>query len=227
MEHTPPPLFTHASHKAHHPAHHKKRLHKHARPDYQKLFDTCVIDPKRVRAIDRDATKIIHNMDRYKKLVQSVEGSIPWWFVGLAHKMEADSSFKHHLHNGDPLTARTVQVPAGRPIANPQANPSQAPGPGNPYTWEESAQDALRYQGLTKVTDWSLANALYRLEGYNGYGYLYHGINSPYLWSFSNHYTKGHFVKDRVFDPNAVSHQAGSAVVLKRLVERGAVVLTV
>jgi len=46
------------------------------------------------------------------------------------------------------------------------------------------------------------------------------------LWSFSNHYTKGKYVKDGVFDPNAVSQQVGSALVLKRLVERGAAVLT-
>jgi len=215
MEYTFPPLIIHASHKAHHPDHHKKKLHRHARPDYKKLFDTCVIDPKKVGVIDLDVTKTIHNMDRYKKLVLSVEGNIPWWFVGLVHKMEASFSFNHHLHNGDPLTARTVQVPAGRPV---HGTP--------PFTWEESAQDAARYQGLTKVTDWSLVNALYRLEGYNGYGYLYHGINSPYLWSFSNHYTKGKYVKDGVFDPNAVSQQVGSALVLKRLVERGAAVLT-
>ena len=215
MEYTFPPLIIQASPKAHHPQHHKKKKHKHARPDYQKLFDTCVIDPTKLAVIDQAATKIIHNMDRYKKLVQSVEGSIPWWFVGLVHKMEAAFSFDRHLHNGDPLSARTVLVPAGRP---PHGTP--------PFTWEESAQDAVRQQGLTKVTDWSLANALYLLEGYNGYGYLYHGINSPYLWSFSNHYTKGKYVKDGVFDPNAVSQQVGSALVLKRLVDRGAAVLS-
>jgi lysozyme family protein len=109
-----------------------------------------------------------------------------------------------------------VQVPAGRP---PHGNP--------PFTWEASAQDAVRYQKLTKITDWSLAHALYLLEGYNGYGYLYHGRNSPYLWSFSNHYTKGLYVSDGKYDPEAVCRQAGSACVLKRMVERGAVVLSV
>jgi lysozyme family protein len=45
------------------------------------------------------------------------------------------------------------------------------------------------------------------------------------LWSFSNHYTKGKYVSDGKFDPEAVSQQVGSALVLKRLVDRGAVVL--
>jgi lysozyme family protein len=214
MEYTFAPMVIHASPKAHHPQHHQKKRHKHAPPDYKKLFDTCVIDPKKVALVDENATRIIHNMDRYKRLVQSVEGRVPWWFVGLVHKMEAGFSFKLHLHNGDPLTARTVHVPAGRPVMG-----------SPPFTWEQSAQDAVRNQGLTKVTDWSLAHSLYLLEGYNGYGYLYHGINSPYLWSYSNHYTKGKYVKDGIFDPNAVSQQVGSALVLRRLVDRGAVLL--
>jgi lysozyme family protein len=205
------------SHKAHPPQHPKKKHpkhHKKTRPDYKNLFDTCVINPKKLGAIDAIATKIIHNRHRYEQLVQSVEGNIPGWFVGLVHNLEAGFSFDRHLHNGDPLTARTVHVPAGRPV---HGNP--------PFTWEESAQDALRHDGLTSVTDWSVANAHFKLEGFNGYGYWSHGINSPYLWSCSNHYTKGKFVKDGVYDPNAVSHQAGSAVVLKRLVDRGAVVV--
>jgi lysozyme family protein len=191
-----------------------KKKHTHPRPDYKKLFDTCVIEPKKIAVVDKDATHITHNIDRYKKLVQSVEGNIPWWFVGLVHKMEAGYSFHLHLHNGDPLTARTTHVPAGRPL---HGNP--------PFTWEQSAQDAVRHQHLTMVVDWSLAHALYLLEGYNGYGYLYKGINSPYLWGCSNHYTKGKYVADGQFDANAVSHQIGSALVLKRLVEKGTVVL--
>jgi lysozyme family protein len=216
MEYTFPPLIIYASPKAHQ-QHHKNKQHKNKKPplpDYKKLFDTCKIDHDKLGKIDHTGTTIIHNMDRYKKLVQSVEGNIPWWFIGLVHKMEAGFSFERHLHNGDPLTAPTVQVPQGRPLYGPA-----------PFTWEESAQDAVRHQGLTKVTDWSLANALCLLEGYNGPGYRNHGINSPYLWSFSNHYTKGKYVKDGVFDANAVSQQVGSALVLKRLVERGAVVL--
>src|SRR5262245_19318306 len=205
---------SHKSHKAHQPQHPKKahsNHHKKVRPDYKNLFDTCVINPKKVGKVDHIATRIIHNRQRYEKLVQSVAGTIPWWFVGLVHHLEAGLSFDLHLHNGDPLTARTVQVPAGRPV---DGNP--------PFTWEESGQDALRYEGLTAVTDWSLDNTLYKLEGYNGYGYWSQGVNSPYLWGFSNHYTKGKYVKDHVFDKNAVSHQAGSAVVLKRLIDRGA-----
>jgi lysozyme family protein len=193
--------------KGHHTAHKK-----HALPDYQNLFDTCVINASHMKEIDAAADKIAKNKARYEALVKGMEGNIPWWFVGLVHKQEGGSSFKTHLHNGDPLSARTVHVPKGRPV---HGTP--------PFTWEESAEDALRYDKVTAVTEWTLPNALHKLEAYNGFGYLNRGINSPYLWSYSNHYTKGKYVADGVWDPEAVSRQSGAAVVLKRMMEKGAV----
>jgi peptidoglycan hydrolase-like protein with peptidoglycan-binding domain len=42
-------------------------------------------------------------------------------------------------------------------------------------------------------------------------------VPSPYLWSFSNHYTRGKYVADGRFSPTAVSQQVGAAVLLKQL----------
>jgi hypothetical protein len=116
-----------------------------------------------------------------------------------------------HLHNGDPLTAKTVQVPKGRPIAG-----------SAPYKWEVSAEDALTLDKVHLWTDWSIPGMLFKFEGYNGYGYrkLTPPINSPYLWSFSNHYTKGKYVADGKFSPTAVSKQIGAAVFLRRMAEK-------
>jgi hypothetical protein len=124
--------------------------------------------------------------------------------------MEASQNFKAHLHNGDPLTARTVQVPAGRPK---KGKP--------PFSWEESAADALAMRGLGVKTDWSLSGMLYQLEGYNGWGYRLHHphVLTPYLWSFSNHYTSGKYVADGTWSDTAVSKQCGAAVLLRRLAE--------
>ncbi|SHL17569.1 hypothetical protein SAMN05444266_102315 [Chitinophaga jiangningensis] len=139
-------------------------------------------------------------------------GRIPWYFIACVHYLECSFSFKKHLHNGDPLTGYTVQVPAGRPkVGHPP-----------PFTFEESAVDALKLMGFDKVTSWKLPFILRKLEAYNGFGYFkYHNMNSPYLWSYSNHYTKGKYVKDGKFDKDAVSAQLGSAVILKRMEERG------
>jgi hypothetical protein len=55
------------------------------------------------------------------------------------------------------------------------------------------------------------------MERYNGFGYRAHGINSPYLWSYSNQYHAGKFVSDGVYSPTAVSGQCGAMPIFKSL----------
>lgn len=176
--------------------------------EYQRLFDTCVVNPDKLSEINSIVKKILDNKTRYEKVGNKL--NIPWYFIGITHSLEGGSNFKTHLHNGDPLTARTVQVPSGRPKTG---NP--------PFEWEFSAEDALILEGLDKWTVWSVPGILFKLEGYNGYGYhkASININSPYLWSFSNHYTKGKFIKDGEYSPTAVSKQCGAAILLRRLTE--------
>jgi lysozyme family protein len=171
---------------------------------YKALYATCTIRPERAGEVAWHRKKLVQYRPRYEA-VQAKTG-VPWWFVGVVHALEASFSFFGHLHNGDPLTARTVQVPRNRPE---HWNP--------PNDWESSALDSLAYEGLVGLTDWNVARALHRWENYNGFGYYAKGINSPYLWSFSNHYTKGKFVADHKFNPDAVSKQCGAAVMLKAL----------
>lgn len=178
--------------------------------EYEELFNTCNIKPEKLAAVEGVITRLLANQARYRS-VGDARG-IPWYFIAVVHNLEASLNFTRHLHNGDPLTARTVQVPAGRPA---KGNP--------PFTWEASAADALALRGLGPKTDWSLAGTLYQLEGYNGWGYrLYHQhVLSPYLWSFSNHYVSGKYVADGKWSDTAVSQQCGGAVVLRRMVEKG------
>jgi lysozyme family protein len=177
------------------------------RHEYQTLFDTCLVAPPHAPEIESTTTKIAKNQARYESVGDPLD--IPWFFVGVTHCMEGSLDFKTHLHNGDPLTARTVQVPKGRPE---KGNP--------PFTWEESAADALTLEKFAGLDDWSLTSILYRFEKFNGFGYRPHHINSPYLWSFSNQYTQGKFAADGVFSPVLVSKQCGAAVLLRRLAER-------
>jgi len=179
------------------------------RSGYQQLFDSCVITPTKYSSVDAVVNKIVAGKPRYESLQSQL--NIPWDFIGIVHYMEGSGNFNTHLHNGDPLTARTVQVPANRP---PFGSP--------PYTWEASATDALKLKSLDKWVDWDVPGILYKLEQFNGFGYrnLQQPIPSPYLWSFSNHYNKGKYVSDGRYDPNAVSAQCGAAVMLRRLQER-------
>lgn len=183
------------------------------RSEYQTLFETCTIVPGRQPTVDQVVATVQKNRKRYEAVHA---GTVPWFVVGIIHSLEGGSNFSRHLHNGDPLTARTVHVPAGRP-----------PLPATPpFTWEESAADALTFDGLAAWTEWTVTGILFRLERFNGFGYRAGSgrpIPTPYLWSFSSHYTKGKFSADGRFDPNLVSSQVGGAVLLSELVRIGAI----
>ena len=186
------------------------------RKQYELLYESCLVRPNRRAAVDQLVAAITKNRPRYAKVGKAL--GIPWYVVGIIHSLEASGNFTRHLHNGDPLNARTTHVPAGRPKSGKP-----------PFTWEQSAIDALRYQGLANWKDWSVPGTLYELEGYNGFGYRDHHptVPSPYLWSFSNHYARGKYVADGRFSPTAVSQQCGAAPLLKRLAasQNGAVVV--
>ncbi len=180
------------------------------RRHYEQLFDTCSIRPEKAAIVDGLVAKLKSHETRYRKV--SEQAGVPWGFVAAVHTMEAGLDFARHLHNGDPLTGRTVHVPAGRPK---KGDP--------PFIWEESAFDALSLRKLDSHLDWGLAGTLYQLERYNGWGYrLYHPyVLSPYLWGFSNHYRQGKYVSDGTWSDTAVSRQCGAAVLLRRMAEHG------
>ena len=108
----------------------------------------------------------------------------------MIHALECAFDFDCHLHNGDPLTARTVRAPKG-----------QAGSGAPPFTWWESAVDALRGRDLDALSDWPVGAPLDRLERYNGLGYRRRGLASPDLWSFSGHNQKGKYAADGRTDP--------------------------
>jgi lysozyme family protein len=184
------------------------------RDQYVSLFNSCVISDAHRAQVAWYVGKLTDS--DYDESYDTVEDAIcvPWYFVGILHAMEASFNFDAHLHNGDPLDKKTVHVPAGRP-------PVWLP----PSDWPSSAEDALTLEGFANQTDWSLARTLYRMEAYNGFGSRRKGINTPYLWAFSNHYTKGKYVADGKWDPNYVSTQCGGAVMLKALLASGKMTL--
>ncbi len=174
---------------------------------YLQMFDSCIINPEKYPEIDGYINKMLANKATYDDV--SAQLNIPWNFIAIIHCMEGDLNFRTHLHNGDPLTARTVHVPKGRPLAGEP-----------PFSWEESAVDALTIEGFAAWTDWSIQGMLYNFEKYNGMGYRGKGINSPYLWSYSNYYTKGKYGDDGVYNSELVSQQCGAAVLLRRMSEK-------
>lgn len=168
---------------------------------YHKMWDAAGIDAKHIGEANLIARRILAARDNYTGLPAPIE------FVGPVHMRESSLSFTRHLHNGDPLTARTRQVPAGRPV---KGNP--------PFTWKQSALDALGMppHSLGKVDNWSVERILYEQEKYNGWGYLGKG-NSPYLWSWTSLYVGGKYIRDHVYSATAKDPQPGTVAIMKAM----------
>lgn len=170
--------------------------------EYQAWYDACTVRPEQRGNVAYYVKRLQRGRPAYEDVAREL--NMPWAFIGTVHGMECGFNFSGHLHNGDPLTRRTTHVPANRPAVGTP-----------PFTWRESAIDALTLKKLHEVTDWSIPRILYLLEQYNGFGYRMRGAASPYLWSFSNLYEKGKYVADGRFDPEAVSKQCGAALMVK------------
>ena len=78
-----------------------------------------------------------------------------------------------------------------------------------PFSWEESAIDALRLNDFVNWHDWSVGGMIVLFERNNGLGYRKRGLRSPYVWGCTNVYRGGAYVADGHFDPNARSHTVG------------------
>jgi lysozyme family protein len=176
--------------------------------EYVAMFGAAQIDSAKAAVIDKMRQRLLSHRAEYEGVGATL--NIPWHFIGLVHAMESNFNFAGHLHNGDSLAHRTSHEPKGRP---------EQPDP--PYAWSTSAIDALTLKNLQLVENWTLSRQCFELERYNGFGYRFRGLASPYLWSFSDRYVAGKFVSDGVFDRDAVSKQAGAAVILKALIEAG------
>jgi len=185
------------------------------RQEYIELFDTCIVRPDRKGIVEEFINKLMRGTSHYDEVQAATK--VPWYVVGLIHGMESYFDFGTHLHNGDSLSRRTWNEPKGRP-------PASVGDP--PFSWVISAIDALQYDRLTAWDDWSVAGICYKMEAYNGWGYRNHQINSPYLWSMSNHYTKGKYTVDGHFNPDVISDQVGAITALKKMTDDKLVALS-
>lgn len=176
--------------------------------NYTTGFTNCCLvgDANELESLKFVCQHILDHQKVYQYLERFVP--IPWFVVAGIHYRESDLNFNRHLHNGDPLSARTVHVPAGRPV---QGEP--------PFSWVESAVDALSERVRPNV--WDLETILKFCEAYNGFGYQKHGVSSPYLWSFTDKYTGGLFVADGILDLNKKDPRPGIVAIYKMFAQMG------
>jgi len=178
--------------------------------DYTKLYDTVTFPNNNYNAEVKllvDKQTVPKNYDIYRQV--EIKFGTPWWFVCALHIMECSGNFNTHIHNGDPLSRPTVNVPPNRPSSSWRSPPG---------TWLESCYDAIRYEKIDLVDNWTLERALFWFEKYNGFRTrLEHNRPTPYLWSYTNHYTKGKFIADGVWSENTVSKQPGVVIILHEI----------
>ncbi len=153
--------------------------------------------------LTRNLTAVAKSLVTAKPRYRTVETKtgVPWFVIAVIHERESSQNWFANLAQGDPWNRVSVHVPAGR-------------GPFK--SWEEAAIDALvncaPYAARNK--DWSIGGALTELEQYNGLGYASREVPSPYLWSGTDQYRSGKYVRDGVYDPDAVDSQPGCAGLL-------------
>lgn len=176
--------------------------------DYLSLFASATVttDKLKLRELDYICRVALTNEPVYKLVENATK--IPWALVAALHFREGNQNFTRHLHNGDPLAARTVHVPAGRPLSGEP-----------PFSWPESATDAL--SGRWLPPSWDVPGALEFCERYNGLGYQKRGANSPYLWDYTSKYVSGLFVADGSFDAGKIECRPGVVAILKTLGAKG------
>ena len=153
------------------------------------------------RSFTSIARQLVSLRAKAKYQAVSARTGVPWAFIAVTHERECSQDWTGSLAQGDPWNRVSVHVPAGR-------------GPFK--SWEDAAVDALvncsPYAARNK--DWSIGGTLTMLERYNGLGYAARGRPSPYIWSGTDQYQSGKYVRDGVYDPNVVDSQPGCAGLL-------------
>jgi lysozyme family protein len=165
-------------------------------------WNAASVLPGLVHFIDGVSHRLVNSKPRYQT-VEAVTG-VPWAVIAVIHERESSQSWFASLAQGDPWNKVSIHVPRGRgPFAS----------------WEAAAIDALKVCAphAAKWDDWTIGGALTLLEQYNGLGYANMGNPSPYIWASTDQYSRGKYIADGHFDPNAVDHQLGCAALLQRM----------
>lgn len=155
----------------------------------------------------RPAKVAVANKGRYLAIArQAGMPDIAWVFIAVSHYRESSQDLSKSLAQGDPWNRVSTHVPAGR-------------GPFDSF--EEAAVDALVKCSpyAARLKDWSIGGMLTNLERFNGIGYANRGIPSPYVWSGTDQYQSGKYVRDGVFAPETVDKQLGCAGLILTMME--------
>jgi len=145
-----------------------------------------------------------------KARFQEVEKAtgVPWFFVAVAAEREygGPPHWDKQLGQGDPLNRVSWHVPRGMGPYFDHPN-----DPPLRDAWFRAAVDALTNAAPRAALwhDWTPGGFATIAEEYNGLGYANRGVPSAYVWSGSDQYDRGKYVRDGVYDATVRDVQEG------------------
>ncbi len=172
--------------------------------EYDGLLGAMAIDPKRAPELKARGRMILARAESHDWNAVTAATGVPKLWGLASFERESSSDYSRSPAQGDPWRQVSTHVPRGL----------------GPYKgWAEAAIAAYRLDNLDKVgaANWTWARACYEGELFNGFGYRAHNIHSPYLWSWTNIYTRGKFVADGKFNPHQKDQQCGIAPLMLTL----------
>lgn len=197
---------------------------------YMRMWMTMSILPEWDGRIDRVVQFVLDHKTTYEK---AKIGVFTWWIVAIIHMMEAgneEDPMSRCLHNGLPINKSNSY------IVGDYSGPFES--------FQDSAHHALKRhiktKGYNSQHSWDIPSVLWFVENWNGIEkYANLGLDSPYLWSASNHGVglgkirrcsldgqKLPYVDDIhsrlvtfYMDTEGPSEQVGAAVLLKTLMD--------
>lgn len=170
--------------------------------EYDDLLSTMAVNS--VAAVEAVAKKLIgpNYLPRYQH-VSALTG-VPAVLIAALDERESGADPNAALGQGDPWNKISKHVPIGF-------------GPWS--SWDEAAEFYVKYDHLNdNAYPWSWSYACFKAEAWNGFGPRAHGIHTGYLWSGTNHYSKGKYVADGVWNPDFVDKQLGVVPIMMRMV---------
>lgn len=141
----------------------------------------------------------------------AAKSDLPPELIAALHWRESSGNFHTYLAQGDPLGKPAVHVPRGEPVRT---------------DWGLAAQDALNdHRGTQTKLDLhkdstDLAGIATYAEYYNGLGYSHKGKPSPYVFSGTDQYTSGKYIRDGVYSAKTKDTQLGVVAMVQDLFEK-------
>lgn len=175
------------------------------RNEYLVLLTTMVVQNGAKAQIEEAARKLLDSDHRPLYEREEAATGVPAILLAALDERESGGNLRCAIGQGDPFDRVSTHVPRGK----------------GPFASKVEADIFyIRYHGLDKTTQpWTWPYFCWKAEGWNGFGPRNHGIYTGYLWAGTNHYRRGKYVRDGVWDAGFVDRQLGVVPLAKRIIE--------